>query len=170
MTTQLVFPAQFGFLLTGTSAAGDTWTGTAQVVNKATLTGNASGEYLNFNPSTSTTSTTSTTQIFSGGAAGSLAGLPEILYVSLVGVMEVTLTSVMAVPTLGLLHYTILFQITSTPNTALLTIANSFATVLTTANTIVPTTVSLTAGLNSVAQNPCSRVISIGDYVITFTI
>ena len=164
MTTQLVFPAQFGFLLAGTSSHGDTWTGTAQVINKATLTGNASGEYLNFNPSISTTS------IFRGGAAGSLAGLPEILYVSLAGVMVVTLTSVMAVPTRGILHYTILFQITSTPNTALLTIANSFATVLTTANKIVPTTVSLTAGLNSVAQNPCSRVISIGDYVITFTI
>ena len=164
MTTQLVFPAQFGFFLTGTSAAGDTWTGTALVVNNATLTGNASGEYIHIS------SNTSTTPSFSGGAAGSLAGIPEILYVSLAGVMEVTLTSVMAIPILGTIHYTILFQITSTPTTALLTIANSFATVFTTAGTIIPTTVSLTPGLNSVAQNPCSRVISIGDYVITFTI
>ena len=164
MTTQLVFPAQFGFLLTGTSAAGDTWASTALVVNTATITGNASGEYLYVN------SATSTTPSFSGGAAGSLAGIPEILYVSLTGITGVTLTSVAAVPTLSVLHYTILFQITSTPNTALLTIANSSATILTTAGTIIPTTVSLTAGLNSVAQNPCARVISIGDYVITFTI
>lgn len=162
MTTQLVFPAQFGFLLAGTSSQGDTWTGTALVVNNATLTGNASGEYLNVNPSISTTSS------FSGGAAGSLAGLPEILYASLTGTLEVTLTSATTTPTPATLYYTILFQITSTPNTALLTIANSSA--FTTAGTIIPTTVSLTPGLNSVAQNPCSRVISIGDYVITFTI
>lgn len=164
MTTQLVFPAQFGFLLAGTSSQGDTWTSTALVVNTATLTGNASGEYLNVNPSNSTTPS------FSGGAAGSLAGIPEILYASLTGVLEVTLTSVAAVPTAATLYYTILFQITSTPTTALLTIANSSATVFTTAGTIIPTTVSLAPGLNSVAQNPCSRVISIGDYVITFTI